>query len=1095
MKIGGRMLVHLFFALSLLALNLPLGFASLQSPTATLNGRVVDPNKALVTGAKVEATNEDTNVTTFTETGSDGWFVLANLPTGRYRVTVQKEGFQTIVKPDVDLHVQDQVSLNFTMDVGSVVQSLTIVGGAPLVQTESATVGTLVDRQFVANLPLNGRSFQSLIALTPGVTLTKATPAEQGQFSTNGQRPDSNYFTVDGVSANIGSSPNSGSPGQAAAGSLPGLGASGGTNNIASIDALQEFKILTSAYAPEFGRTPGAQIAIVTRSGANDLHGSLFDYLRNDVFDATDTFAKSQALRKPPLRQNDFGGVLGGPILKDRTFFFVSYEGQRLRLPLVGITDVPSLTARQLAPAQLKPFLDAFPLPTGPNRVGPTGLPTGFTEFSSSFSNSSKLDAASIRVDQTIKNRVTLFARYNYAPSSIEERGPVGLRSLNSLATLDVGTQTFTLGLRLAASPRIINDMRFNYSRNTTDVTLILDDFGGATVPPESLLFPPFSSSQNSSFFFLVGGGSLALNAGRSLGNVQRQINGIDSLSMIIASHQLKVGIDCRVLTPTISVSGYAQSASFFGGIGITNPGVSPPLGSILSGKASLVQITAQSAPREPIVKNVSLYAQDTWKVNTHLMVTYGLRYEVNPSPGEANGNKPYSLMLVDDPSKLAFAQRGTPLYKTTYRNFAPRVGIAYSLSESPGHETVLRGGFGIFYDLGLGSLLNAFGSSFPFIGTRNLLSAAFPLDQTLATPPLVKSSPPVTGQIFIADPRLKLPYTYQWNVAIERSLGASQAVSVSYVGAAGRRLLRQDLIGGSILSANPNFAPSSSILLTRNTATSDYDAMQVQFHRRLSRGLQALASYTWSHSIDIASSDSASFPTPSTQIDPQIDRGPSDFDVRHTLEAAITYEIPTPRLEGIGNHILRNWGVDTLFTARSATPVNVTVTRTTSFGSSISLRPDLVPGVPLYISNAGIPGGRQINNTPVVGNPRQIGPFFLPQDVRQGNLGRNAFRGFPENQIDLGIRRQFSLGEARNIQFKVEFFNLLNHPNFGNPSGSLGTVSSTTGLLTNPNSLFGRSTSTLASSLGSGGQVGGFSPLYQIGGPRSVQLSLKLRF
>jgi hypothetical protein len=257
------------------------------------------------------------------------------------------------------LNVSDQLALKLQLQVGQISESVTIQGSS-LIQTESPAVGTVINRQFVANLPLNGRSIQALIELTPGTVLTKG----EGQFSINGQRDNANYFSGDGVGTNVGTRPFP-SLGQAAGGTLPAFSALGGTNNLVSVDALQEFRIETSTYAAESGRTPGGQVAIVTRAGTNRFRGTIFDYFRNDALDANDWFANSGGLKKPPLRQNDFGGVVGGPISKDRTFFFFSYEGLRLRQPQVGITPVPSTQARQAAPAPIKPLLNAFPVANG----------------------------------------------------------------------------------------------------------------------------------------------------------------------------------------------------------------------------------------------------------------------------------------------------------------------------------------------------------------------------------------------------------------------------------------------------------------------------------------------------------------------------------------------------------------------------------------------------------------------------------------------------------------------------------------------------------------------------------------------------------
>src|SRR5215469_8852090 len=313
-----------------------------QSTNASLSGRVTDPAKARIVGARVSAVSMGTNSRYETTSNGSGEYYLPNLPPSSYRLEVEKSGFKKLIKPDVILHVQDALEVDFEMPLGVASDSVTVEAGAPMLNTSDATVSTLIDNRFVENLPLNGRSFSSLIDLTPGVVIVPNNFYEQGQFSVNGQRPDANYFTVDGVSANLGT-PAGASFGQGGTGQLPATSAFGGMSNLASIDALQEFRIQTSTFAPEFGHTPGAQVSVVTKSGTNALHGTAFEYFRNDVLDANDWFADNKGLKKPALRQNDFGGVLGGPIIKDKLFFFGSYEGLRIRQPQVANTYVPSL--------------------------------------------------------------------------------------------------------------------------------------------------------------------------------------------------------------------------------------------------------------------------------------------------------------------------------------------------------------------------------------------------------------------------------------------------------------------------------------------------------------------------------------------------------------------------------------------------------------------------------------------------------------------------------------------------------------------------------------------------------------------------------
>ena len=1053
-----------------------------QGATATLSGTVKDETGAVVPGASVAVLSVTQAFKRSALTNAEGAFVIPLLPPGRYDVKAEHQGFAPALVTGVVLNVNDQTLVTILLKVGEITQTVEIVDASKLIE-QSPAVATVVNRQFVDRVPLNGRSVQNLIGLAPGVVFTKTTNAEQGQFSVNGQRASSNYFTVDGVSANVAVVASL-VPGQSGAGSLPGLSASGGTNNLVSLDALEEFKIQTSTFAPEFGRTPGAQVSMVTRSGTNDFHGAVFDYFRNDVLDAADWFVNANpVLSKPPLRQNDFGGVLGGPLLfprfgeggpgffsgKDRVFFFFSYEGLRLRQPLVGTADVPSLAARQIAAPSIQPFLNLYPRPNGAQRPNGLALVTG------SFSNPTSLDATSIRIDATGSSKLTFFGRYNNSPSETIVRGSAALAlALNSLSHYHVATQTLTVGATYLPSATLNNDLRVNYSRNRTTSLFAVDDFGGAIVPAESVIFPPGRSSDNAGITLaIIGGTQTSLLWGRRPHPVQRQFNIVDNVSLLKNNHQFKFGVDYRRLAPIFEVQDYLLSL-IFNGVGTAS---SAPAGSFLSGRTISGSVTAQIGPQTVFFDNLSLYTQDTWKANTRLTLTYGLRWDLNPPPHEANGRNPLTLTQIDDAANFAFAPPGTPLWKTTYANFAPRAGLSYQLSQQPGRETILRGGFGIFYDLGNGSVANAFVGAFPFSTIKTLAGTPVPISANDAAAPIPGAKPGTLDSIYAFDPDLKLPRIYEWNLSVEQSLGAHQSLTSSYVAALGRRLLRQGVL------RNPT-GFTGTFLITENDATSDYHALQLQFRSRLSRGFQALASYTWAHSIDIVSTDSLNS-TPSTGFDPRQDRGPSDFDIRHAFNGAFTYDIPSADKNAL-RPILSQWSIDAIVTARSAAPVNVTYTTPAAFGS-LTLRPDLVSGIPLYLDDPSVPGGRRFNNQPTVipGNPNpQLGPFLrLAAPNRQGTLGRNALRAFPIWQLDLAVHRQFKLTDRIYTQFRAEFFNILNHPNFADPLGSLN------------GGTFGVSTSMFGRSLGSSGLSGGFNPLYQIGGPRSIQLALRLGF
>ncbi len=910
----------------------------------------------------------------------------------------------------------------------------------------------MVDRAFAENLPLNGRSFQNLILLTPGVVVTTTTFDDQGQFSANGQRTDANYFTVDGVGANFGVTGYSAMV-QSASGALPALSASGGTNSLVSVDAMEEFRIQTSSFAPEFGRTPGGQISIVTRSGKNAFHGELFEYFRNSVLDARSWFVNFHGLRKPEERLNDFGGVFGGPIRQNRIFFFFSYEGLQLRQPATLETAVPDAASRQQAPTATRPYLDAYPLANGP-ALGP-----GLSQFNSSFSNPSSLDGSSLRLDHIVSSKVHLFGRYNYSPSRFDQRAPASSlpATLSTTQAISSSVHTVTAGLTELITPDISHETRVNYSSQSVGTEYRSDDFGGAIPIPDSRLFPPGYSSTNSAFqLYIVGAGQLS--QGKLGISEQRQANLVESLSVNKADHHLKFGVDYRWLAPFTSPHVYGQSVGF--------NGVTTALGGALSGTAASAAVQS-SQGNALLTHNLSLYGQDAWRITPRFALTYGLRWDVNPPlSGKNSANDPYTVTGLDNPATIALAPRGTPLYQTTYGNVSPRLGLAYQLRGSSSYGITLRAGVGIFYDLGQGSTGGA-SSYFPYSTIKAISQAQFPLSPGDAAPPAITGNPPVTN-IVVADPHLRLPRTYQWNIALEQSLGTSQSLSLTYIGAIGRDLIRSN----NLLNPNPTF---QFVSVTDNSATSDYHALQAKFQRTLSRGLQMIASYTLSHSIDSASTDAFAtyLNTPGSLASPNIDRGNSDFDVRHSFTLGLTYNLPYLRSGKLARATLSGWSVNAFVLTRSAAPDNVV--GAIFFGGGIALypRPNMVPGMPLELYGAGYPGGKIFNKAAFAAAP--VG--------QQGDFGRNVLRGFNASQADVGVQRRFRLTETVGVSFRAEAFNILNHANFGNPNNNL----------TDP--LFGRATQMLANSLGAGGANGGFNPLYQIGGPRSIQLVLKVQF
>lgn len=1079
---------------------------------ATLSGYLTDSAGAVIAGAQVEIVHTATNAKTMLVSNNQGLFVAPELPAGVYRITIRQSSFQTLIREGVILNVGDRINERFVLIAGQLQETISVEGRASLIEKDSAAVATIVDQQFVKNLPLNGRSFQTLIELTPGVVLTKTGSTggtiATGQFSVNGQRTNANYFMVDGVGANVGASVTAQAY-QQSAGTLPGLTVTGGTNGLASVDALQEFRVQTSTYAPEFGRTPGAQISIVTRSGTNRYTGTLYNYFRNEKLDANDWFDNRDGRARRKLRQNNFGGVFGGPLQlpkpvfgplgydgRDKSFFFFSYEGLRLVQPQPGvlIARVPTQEFRNAATGTFRDVLNAFPLPNAPAQ---TGDPAGTGRYIAGLSYPSRMDAWSLRFDQRLTSKMNLFARYNDAPSNMRVRSfPSQENAFQS------NLRTFTTGWTWTLHSRVVNDFRFNYSRSRGVFEFDGVAVDGAVIPNPDNFLPSFASGTTSRFSvqvlpFATGITASNLTLGKAVGNQQRQFNFVDNFTVVAGQHEIKFGIDYRRLRPIQDASDIGISYAF-------NPN--------LSGALTSISVQAFAPVTDFLVQNFSSFVQDTWRVTRRATLTLGTRYEINPS---ASGKRlPYTLEGLANPPTARLAAPGTRQWETQWDNFAPRVGLALTLSEK--RDLVIRGGFGIFYDTAQGTALRGY-SSFPYNTTRTITTPSllrFPANPADITPPPFSDTlaPPYSSSFFVFDPKLDLPYTRQWNLTLEKGLGRQQKLSAAYIGAQGRQLLRAEqlrnynaafvqqrfgLTTGAItvlpldlFGPAPSTAPQAGapISITRNGSTSDYHALQLQFQRRLSRGFQALASYAWSKSLDDVSDEYTTGIPISEQI-LRLERGHSDFDIRHVFTTALTYEVQLLRGNTFVRTVLGNWGIDAIARWRSASPFNVITQNLDILNISSSRRVDILPGAPLWLTDNTAPGGKRLNPA----------AFAVPAAGKQGTLARNSLRAFDAKQLDLSVRRQFNLGETLRLQFRAESFNLTNTPNFNDPA-ALYVNSTVTPC--NPNTTnFGCSISMLGRGLS--GNTGatqtspsaGFNSLYQVGGARSLQFSLKLLF
>jgi hypothetical protein len=876
-----------------------------------------------------------------------------------------------------------------------------------------------------------------------------------GEFSVNGQGTVSNYYTVDGVAANTGAAPS----GIGNGGGFSGVSANetvlGTTQSLISIDAMQEFRATTSSYSAEYGRTPGGQFSFASRAGANEVHGTVFDYLRNAALDANNTFNKLNHTARQTEHQNDFGGTFGGPVWiphlydgHNRTFFFFSYEGLRLTTPVAAaLTGVPSLVLRQdpRVTGALKQVLNSFPLPNAGTDLG-----NGLATFTAGYTSPSHVDSSSLRLDHSFNEHFKIFGRAAYTPSSIvtQDKGDMAILD-SSLGK----TRLITLGATNILSASSTNNLRFNLTANNQDTAQTLSNFGGAT-PFSFSDLPGYADPTQDNFQFAL---SYSIKAQMDVAPVstrQRQINVVDTFTRLIGRHTLHFGMDYRRLLtdasrPPLYEYAYAASAAEIY-------------------KNSLDGIEAQKYVGEmrPVNTNYSFYAEDEWKVTRRLNLSLGLRWEINPAPQDASGNNPFAV-TTNNPVTAQLAPWGTRLWQTQYGNLAPRFGLAYQAHQTAGYETVLRLGGGIFYDVPPSNAAQGYsgvGSS----ATINPTSVSFPLAQNvLDAIPAPNASAPYAASVYGLDPHLSTPYTLQWNAALEQGLGKSQSLTITYVAALGRQLYLQKEYQPYYLG-NGSFGPSATLFLFRNSASSGYNSLQTQFNRKMARRLQFLASYTWAHGIDDANTNAAVY---------QSLRSVSDNDIRNNAQASLTYEIPGHYNSGLVSAIFAHWSLATRVTARSALPIDLVGYQAVAAGRgfNITYHPNVVPDVPEYLSDPAVISGRRIN--PAAFQVAVTGSGATAK-YYEGDSGRNSLRAYDAIEANLAAQKEFHLLERTAMSFRVEAFNLFNHPNYGAVYSNLQQAG-----------LFGTVYNTLNN------QLQGLNSLYQTGGPRSLQAALRLRF
>ncbi len=987
--------------------------AASAQPSAQISGVVQDPSGAAVAGASVIIMHLDSGLSRSVMTGGDGSYGVSSLPSGEYKITVRKPGFRTLTTFGLTLRANEARTADFGLEIGSMQEVITVEGAVSVINTEDATSGITITEEEVRRLPVNGRTLAGVLPFAPGILPTPATLGEAGQFSANGQRPNANYFTVDGVSANFGLGA-AGVPGQFSGGTLPVMTAAGSLHALASMAETREIRVQTSTYAPEFGRMPGAQVEVTTRSGSNDLHGQLYYGLRSGKLAANDWFANRAGLGHRGQSLHDVNASLGGAIIPNKTFYFASLEVLRLQDSAVARVAVPSIAIRQAAPAARRQLLDLYPRPQFS-----LGSETDFGEAVVRTSLPSHVSTGSLRIDQAVGSMGALFLRYSDTPSS------------NRLGSIQVNearlhSRSFTAGLTLSTSPSITHETRLAAASNSARSTWLGQQ---EAAPVFQNLLPLNVPGQR--LYGLIIEGLDPLILGDMNRSRQRLFQLAHTAAFSSGRHQSRIGIDYQRLSP-VRESDISVVAGRFQSAREAASGTDPTLA------------YSSASAGSSVIETLSLFAQDTWNASPRFNLTYGVRWEVTPAPAfRSSSNPPQTIQAAAAAENAAAGMAAgvpEPFWETRYTQFAPRMGVAYRLGgERP---FVLRAGAGVFYDLGFAATTDRLNGA-PFNSWRIPL-----IFQGLFQPHEIS---------YGFAQNLRLPYSAQWNVTIERATRAGGIVSVAYVGSASSRLLRREGV------MDPFGLPAA--VVATNRGHSSYHALELQARRRLAAGIRGIVSYSWSHSIDNGSWDSAVYLASRGS-----DRGSSNFDVRHSAVVGLSYEMPQLGLAGFG----RGWTVSTILRARTGFPIDI-LAEENAFGLGFDNmpRPDLVPGVPVWLAEEQTPGARRINPA----------AFRRPPEGQQGSLGRNALRGYGLFQADLAVERRFALRGDSTLELRLESYNFTNRPMFADPVR----------ILSSP--LFGQAVYSGNLMMGSGRPNSGLTPGFQPGGPRTVQVSLSWRF
>jgi hypothetical protein len=1006
------------------------GPASSQSLHGSIVGRVTDASNKPLANADVVLVDEETNRRRNAKTSANGEFAATLLPAGTYRVEASLTGYRNSSRA-VALLVDQEIYIVIPMLPAKSFEHVEVSTAAGLLNTESATLSTVVQNRAILNLPLDGRNTFQLALLVPGAV--PAAPGSAGSvrgaftFNMNGAREDANNFLLDGV---INEDPK-----------LNGFAIA------PPVDAVREYEVLTNSYDASFGRNAGAQVNVVLQSGTNKLHGTVYEFLRNAALDATNYFVPADEVAPQDVR-NQFGASLGGPIRKDRTFFFVNYEGLRVREGITQTTNVPTALERvgNFSQSSLVP-IDVLTGQPFPNSVIPStqmspvalaiaalyplpNLPTVGQNYVSSPTEKNRGDQFDSRLDHSLSKASELSFHYCFSDNDLFE--PFGDTSSSAFVPgygnyVPGRAQNVMLSETHIFSPSFLNEVRLGFDR----VSLQVNQQNQHNNLNQVVGMPtPWMNPRDTGLTQIVVSGFSTL--GDEINNPQQNTSNIyeltDNASWTHGTHLVKFGADLRRLQQNAFADVESRGLIEFSGF------TGNALAEMLQDVPSFTELAQLDNPQHLRSQSYNFYAQDEWRASPSLTLTLGLRYEYNTPAVD-----PRDRATIYDPythSIVAVGKNGIPRagYYADGNNFGPRVGVAWTPDRA--RKWVIHSGYGIYYDQSALAPSQGLYFSPPYFNLQIFVpSAQFPI---FLEDPFPSNYPGfIPSSAFTFQRNLRTPYVQQRNFSVERQLGSSSVVELAYVGTKGTKLIDNRDINQANPSPQPvNLRPVpqfADIDAYESRGNSSYNALQASFTQRLHAGLSAFASYTWSKSIDDGSSffSSAGDPNfPQNSNNPGAERALSNFDISQRFTLAYSYDLPLPAK----NVLLRGWQTNGLWTFQTGFPFTVT----------------LLPGVDN--SNTGIPSIQfgVVDRPNLVGNPHlsnpgpdawfNIGAFAISPYGTFGNAGRNILTGPGFSSVDISAIKNTPLREGLTLQFRAEFFNLLNSPNFFLPDSFLGS-------------------------------------------------------